>query len=606
MRNKRTVEEKYPIPQFNLQRLLDYLQQLVDEAEGGVIQLVIDLFCGAGGTSEGFEQAVISGKKCSAIIVGVNHDRVAIHSQARNHPLAMYLTEDIRLANLIPVKQLLGILRERFPNCPIILWASLECTNHSVAKGGQSRDEDSRTLAWDLMRYIKELNVDGIWIENVKEFAEWGPLVQKEVWKGKTGKKMKQDYCPSKNGEQEFYWKKINSGQRGYCEMEIVRDKKSKRIIDYRPKWAPDRRFKGTFFEMWTQEVKDVGYYLEHRVLNAADYACPTNRHRLFLLFMKHGWPISWPEATHSRDGEHSLFGKQKHIPVKTCLDFSVEGETIFGNGTMDYKGKTPERVLAGLIKFIAGGKLAYEKVRKGYKPMKAVRKDFLDVIYGNGYASQVEDPAPTVRTKDGLALVQPQFLLHQQGKSNANSIDQPSPTIMTNNKLSLVTPVYWIFKDQKTGKIPTAKKSIEASNLKQQHYILNPSWFGHASSTEEPSVTIVARQDKAPIYLITVNGGYESLAIPVFKQDTPTVVAIKEFMVLYGIVDIKKRMLMIPELLKIQSFPENYYLGGTQTDQKKFIGNAVPPLLAKALAENMYVTLRNFILNNIPQYKAA
>lgn len=54
----------------------------------------------------------------------------------------------------------------------------------------------------------------------------------------------------------------------------------------------------------------------------------------------------------------------------------------------------------------------------------------------------------------------------------------------------------------------------------------------------------------------------------------------------LYGIIDIKMRMLRIPELKRIMGFPENYVLIGTQADQKKFIGNAVEVNMARVLCE--------------------
>lgn len=54
----------------------------------------------------------------------------------------------------------------------------------------------------------------------------------------------------------------------------------------------------------------------------------------------------------------------------------------------------------------------------------------------------------------------------------------------------------------------------------------------------------------------------------------------------MYGIVDIKMRMLRIPELKRIMGFPENYVLVGTQADQKKFIGNAVEVNMARVLCE--------------------
>ena len=72
-------------------------------------------------------------------------------------------------------------MRKQYPAARVVLWASLECTNFSIAKGGQSRDADSRTLAEHLFRYIDALRPDYIQIENVKEFMTWGPLVVKVV-----------------------------------------------------------------------------------------------------------------------------------------------------------------------------------------------------------------------------------------------------------------------------------------------------------------------------------------------------------------------------------------------------------------------------------------
>jgi len=56
--------------------------------------------------------------------------------------------------------------------------------------------------------------------------------------------------------------------------------------------------------------------------------------------------------------------------------------------------------------------------------------------------------------------------------------------------------------------------------------------------------------------------------------------------MAMYGIYDIKMRMLRIDELLKIQGFPNNYILLGNQTQQKKFIGNSVVPIVVTRMAE--------------------
>jgi DNA (cytosine-5)-methyltransferase 1 len=63
--------------------------------------------------------------------------------------------------------------------------------------------------------------------------------------------------------------------------------------------------------------------------------------------------------------------------------------------------------------------------------------------------------------------------------------------------------------------------------------------------------------------------------------------------MVLYQIVDIKMRMLKIPELKRIMGFPEDYVLIGTQAEKKKYIGNAVEVNMARVLCEAVSRKLR-------------
>ena len=73
--------------------------------------------------------------------------------------------------------------------------------------------------------------------------------------------------------------------------------------------------------------------------------------------------------------------------------------------------------------------------------------------------------------------------------------------------------------------------------------------------------------------------------------------------MAMYGIMDIKMRMLNIPELKRIMGFPDDYVLVGTQADQKKFIGNAVEVNMARVLCEALCRTL---IENNVQPKKIA
>ncbi|UAY56249.1 DNA cytosine methyltransferase [Arachidicoccus terrestris] len=118
--------------------------------------IVVDLFCGAGGTTTGFEMAGGIAK----IVACVNHDPVAILSHWRNHPHVLHFEEDIRTLNLYCLKRIVDHYRALYPDAKVILWASLECTNFSKAKGGQPRDADSRTLAQSLYQ---------IWIPDPKD-----------------------------------------------------------------------------------------------------------------------------------------------------------------------------------------------------------------------------------------------------------------------------------------------------------------------------------------------------------------------------------------------------------------------------------------------------
>lgn len=109
--------------------------------------LYIDLFCGAGGTSTGVNSARYKGERCAKVIACVNHDKNAIASHAANHPDALHFTEDIRTLELSPLVSHVEKCKIENPDAHIVLWASLECTNFSKAKGGLPRDADSPMTA---------------------------------------------------------------------------------------------------------------------------------------------------------------------------------------------------------------------------------------------------------------------------------------------------------------------------------------------------------------------------------------------------------------------------------------------------------------------------
>jgi len=130
------------------------------------------------------------------------------------------------------------------------------------------------------------------------------------------------------------------------------------------------------------------------------------------------------------------------------------------------------------------------------------------------------------------------------------------------------------------------------------KHNLVNSEWltdtqFGRVGQElNKPCFTLIARMDKKPPYIIQTEKG--NIAIKIYSTDNETMIKIKEFMALYGIVDIKMRMLLLEELKRIQGFPTDYKLKGTQTAQKKQIGNAVEVNQAVALIESNYKSLLN------------
>lgn len=482
--------------------------------------LYIDLFCGAGGTSTGVETAKYEGDKCAKVIACVNHDANAIASHASNHPGTLHFTEDIRTLDLTRLIKKVEHEKTLYPDAYIVLWASLECTNFSKAKGGLPRDADSRTLAEHLFRYIEAINPDFIQIENVEEFMSWGEL--------------------DENGK-------------------------------------PVSKDKGRDFIKWLKNVCKYGYHTDHRILNSADFGAYTSRKRLFILFAKHDLPIVFPTPTHCKGGAVGMFNFKKWKPVKEVLDFTDEGESIFTRKKPLVEA-TLKRIYAGLIKFVAGGKneylLKYNSMSKR----------------GKYIAPGVDDPCPTISTQGRLNVVQcisakenHSFISAYYGNGdNVHSIEGPAPTVTTKDRLAFVDMAYGNgFQTGINDPVGTITANPKHHMVTCKPWVMNTNFNNIGSSVDDPAQTVTANR-KWPYLMTTIPG----TSIQISESDSEMMVKIKEFMIMYGIIDIKMRMLRIKELKQIMGFPEDYVLIGTQAEQKKYIGNAVEVTIARAICE--------------------
>lgn len=61
------------------------------------------------------------------------------------------------------------------------------------------------------------------------------------------------------------------------------------------------------YLQIVLDEFRALGYELDYRVLNAADYGVPQTRQRFFLIGRNDGQPIRWPSPTHAKGGKDGL-----------------------------------------------------------------------------------------------------------------------------------------------------------------------------------------------------------------------------------------------------------------------------------------------------------
>lgn len=439
----------------------------------------VDLFCGAGGSSSGLAKACERlGHKLH--LVAVNHWEMAIQTHSKNHPSARHLCEPIDQFD--PRR---AVPEERID----LLWASPECTHHSIARGGKPINDQSRATAWCILRWAEALQPATILIENVREWEFWGPL-------GSTGRPLK-----SRRGET---------------------------------------------FRAFIAAIESLGYRTDYRILNAADYGDPTTRERLFVQAQRGRRPIVWPEPTHSRTGEASLFG-QRHQwrAAREVIDWSIPGTSIF-NRKRPLKPNTLRRIEAGIKRF--WGRYA--------EPFLVVMREGAE-----RRVRSLDEPVPTITAGNKImGLVEP-FVIGQQSGAVPRRVEHPLPTIATEGAIRLVTPFV----------VPT-------------NYGERPGQTPRSHDIDSPLPTVVGTVAHGIVspFLVKYNatGGPQSVDDPLDTISTRDRFGLVEGAYL----DILFRMLQPHELAQAMGFPASYQFAGNRGEMVRQIGNAVCVGVAEAL----------------------
>lgn len=382
-------------------------------------ELIVDSFAGGGGASTGIELAL--GRSPD---IAINHDPRAIAMHAANHPTTRHFCESVW--DVDPVEACAG-------SRVGLAWFSPDCKHFSKAKGGKPREKSIRGLAWVAVRWAKTVRPRVIVIENVEEFADWGPLLA--------------DGTP--------------------CPMR-----------------------KGHTFRRFVRQLSNCGYTVEWQELRACDYGTPTTRKRLFLVARRDGADIVWPDPTHGR-------GLLPYRTAAECIDWSLPCPSIFGRdrpladatmrriaaGVMRYVVNAPQPFIVPLrgtssshrsvhsiddpLSTITGGGTHHALVvptliQTGYgeregqlprvpgldKPLGTIVAGgqkhglvvaFLAKHYGGVVGNDLRVPIGTVTSVDHHSLVQA-FLVKYYSTDQDPQLREPLHTITTKHRFGLVT----------------------------------------------------------------------------------------------------------------------------------------------------------------------
>lgn len=409
-------------------------------------------------------------------LVAINHWPTAVKTHEKNHPWARHVCADLASVGADPNKLITDGSLD-------ILVASPECTHHSIARGKKPCSDQSRASAWHVLHWCERLDVAEVLVENVQEFRNWGPLG---------------------------------------------------------PDGRPDKSKRGITFEAWLRALESLGYVVDWKVINAADYGSATTRKRLFVRASKSG-KIIWPLPTHAPNGK---YGMESWKPAREIIDWDIKGKSIF-NRKRPLKPKTMARIEAGLKKF-------------GGEAFIACLRGTADSQSGS-WASSMDDPLKTI-SAGGVhaALCQP-FVLNvaHEGGDRVKSCDEPLGTIPAGHRGEYALCEPFVI-GQQSGSAPRSVK--------------------HPLPTVATAGAIALCQPFLTKYYGTAKGA-QSVREPLDTITSKGRFALVEPMEM----DILFRMLKPHELAAAMGF-EDYEFEGNTTEQVRQIGNAVAVEPAEAL----------------------
>lgn len=481
-------------------RLLSVADCALEPGEIGV-----DGYAGGGGWSTGFEWA--TGVPPA---IAFNHDENAIAMHTANHPETEHHPEDA-----------FAIIPRNLTRGRRVGWAhfSPDCTDFSRAKGGKPLRKKIRGLAWVVLTWAHQTAPRIISLENVSEFQGWGPLNRTgQRIKKRAGETFRAFVACLTTGLAADHpaWKEIREA--------LVTNKRRKKVGIS----AQD------FEEMVPALRRGLGYQVEWRVLNAADFGAPTSRKRLFILARRDGRPIRWPMPTHGPRGT------QPYHTAAECIDWTIKTHSIFLSKAearalgvkRPLVNATLRRVAAGVMKFVVNAKKPYlVRYHAERRPGETPRVESID------------NPLPTQTVGNRFAVVEPHLVNLTHG-ARSESLDEPMLTITGAHRgeKALVAPIIARTAHGEEGKngskrwghgahevgvpLPTVTGSNDfaliAPTLIQTSYGERQGQAPRVLDLQEPLGTVVAGGTKHSLVAALLSKGYGGHLTPGCAADAP------------------------------------------------------------------------------------
>ena len=514
-------------------------------------EIDVDNFAGGGGASTALELA--TGR---APAIAINHDPEALAMHAANHPQTEHFCESVWQVD--PVAACRGRAVGH-------AWFSPDCKHFSKSKGGKPRNQKIRGLAWVAVRWAHAVQPRVIFLENVEEFQDWGPLHKEHHAK----------CCPTIKGED------VICSRKG-CQ------------------WGkPIKARKGQTFRAFVRKLESYGYTVDWRLVRACDFGAPTTRRRLFLVARCDGQAIRWPEPTHG--------GLPGQAPVRTaaeCIDWTLPCPSIFEPGR-DLVAATMRRIARGAHTFVLKSPRPY------IVTMRGTESSHID-----SSARGLDEPIRTISAAGTHhALVVP-YLVHRSNGERPGQApriydpQKPLGCIVAGGLKHAVCAAFLVKHyggHESTTGGTSLDKAIDTITAQDHHsltaaFLVRYNRTGIPQAMDVPAPTLTTRDRLAlveselapqPLTPAQVAGARRVAAFlreHGYKVDgefaTVTVEGAE-----YVVVDIGMRMLSPPELFKAQGFPDDYVIAPvfkgkplTKTAQIRMCGNSVSPPPAIAI----------------------